>query len=262
MKKLWNIFAVIAIANLLAMVGFVGWLRVTDRLNIDRVRELRQRMSVTISQYKATMAQDDANKLSEEAMAAAEAKASKLPLNAEQQLATRVELSQLDQQRLQRLREEIEALRRSLSQERIDLDQRQAVLEADRAAFAEQTRQFTADSGDEQFKKTLGVLQSLKAKEAKAMIEEMIAGPMSPAIEASATGEGANDAPIAQGRAVVPPMRRNLDKFTRAARYLNAMDERSRTRIMSEFAKGDPKMAVELLDAVRRQGEFAPAQGP
>jgi hypothetical protein len=28
---------------------------------------------------------------------------------------------------------------------------------------------------------------------------------------------------------------------------------------MSEFAKGDPKMAVELLDAVRRQGEFASA---
>ena len=49
------------------------------------------------------------------------------------------------------------------------------------------------------------------------------------------------------------------DRFTKAARYLNAMDERARNRIMSEFAKGDPKMAVELLDAVRRQGEFASA---
>lgn len=250
MKKLWNILAVLAIANLLASVGFVAWLRMSDRLSIDRLRDLRERMSVTISAERAKAAAAEADKKAAEEKAKAEEKASRPPLNAEQQLATRMELSQLDQQRLQRLREEIEGLRRSLSQERRDLDERQAALDADKAAFAEQVRQFTASSGDEQFTKTLGVLSSLKPKEAKAMIEEMIAG--------VPVAAGANAAPDAQGAGVaaqaVP-----ADRFTKAARYLNAMDERARNRIMSEFAKGDPKLAVELLDAVRRQGEFASA---
>jgi hypothetical protein len=139
-----------------------------------------------------------------------------------------------------------------LSQERRDLDARQAALDADKAAFAEQVRQFTASSGDEQFTKTLGVLSSLKPKEAKAMIEEMIAAGAGPA------ASDANAAPEAQGTGVAAQGVR-ADRFTKAARYLNAMDERARNRIMSEFAKGDPKMAVELLDAVRRQGEFASA---
>jgi membrane-associated HD superfamily phosphohydrolase len=206
-------------------------------------------MSVTISAEKAKAQAAEADKKAAEEKAKAEEKASRPPLNAEQQLATRVELSQLDQQRLQRLREEIEGLRRSLSQERRDLDERQAALDADKAAFAEQVRQFTASSGDEQFTKTLGVLSALKPKEAKAMIEEMIAAPIA---------AGAIPAPDAQGAgAAAQPV--PADRFTKAARYLNAMDERARNRIMSEFAKGDPKLAVELLDAVRRQGEFASA---
>ena len=164
MKKLWNILAVLAIANLLACVGFVAWLRMSDRLSIDRLRDLRERMSVTITAEMATAAASDAEKKAEEERAKAEEKANRPPLNAEQQLATRVELSQLDQQRLQRLREEIEGLRRSLSQERRDLDARQAALDADKAAFAEQVRQFTASSGDEQFTKTLGVLSFIRQK--------------------------------------------------------------------------------------------------
>jgi hypothetical protein len=147
-----------------------------------------------------------------------------------------------------------------LSQERRDLDERQAALDADKAAFAEQVRQFTASSGDEQFTKTLGVLAALKPKEAKAMIEEMIAGPAAIAPGGGGGGSGdANAALDAQGAGNAAQVVRAPDRFTKAARYLNAMDERARNRIMSEFAKGDPKLAVELLDAVRRQGEFASA---
>ena len=34
MKTVWNIIAVLAVANLIAVAGFVGWLRSTDRLNM------------------------------------------------------------------------------------------------------------------------------------------------------------------------------------------------------------------------------------
>ncbi len=259
MKKLWTILSILAIANLLAMLGFVGYLKATDRLSMDRMRELREKFSATVTQDNAKKAQEEAEKKAAEAKAADDAKASRPPLNAEQQLATRVELSQLDQQRLQRLREEIEGLRKTLASERADLDRRQTKFDADQRAFAEQVAQFTQSAGDEQFKKTLGILQSVKAKEAKSMLNEMLTGM---AIEPDNTPTlGANTpASTAQGQPASSADQRIIGAFearySRAASYLNAMDERARTKIMSEFAKDDPKLAVDLLEALRRQGEF------
>lgn len=258
MKKLWSILSILAIANLLAMIAFVGYLKATDRLSMDRMRELRERFSTTVSQDAAKKAQDEADKQAVETKAAEDEKAAKPPLNAEQQLATRVELSQLDQQRLQRLREEIEGLRKTLASERSDLDRRQQKLDADQKAFSDQVTQFTQSAGDEQFKKTLGILQSVKSKDAKAMLTEMLTvSPATSATLAANTPAQAQPANSADSRTAGM----SGDKFARAAQYLNAMDDRARTKIMSEFAKDDPKLAVELLDALRRQGEFI-AQGP
>ena len=264
MKKLWTILSILAIANLLAMIGFVGYLKATDRLSMDRMRELREQFTSTVTQDNAKKAEAEAAKKAAEAKAAEEIKANKPPLNAEQQLATRVELSQLDQQRLQRLREEIEGLRKTLASERADLDRRQAKFDADQKAFADQVAQFTQSAGDEQFKKTLGILQSVKAKEAKVMLTEMLSGIGADATPSSTLGANA-PASTAQTQAANSADRRTIDasegRYGRAARYLNAMDERARTKIMSEFAKDDPKLAVELLEALRRQGEFV-AQTP
>lgn len=264
MKKLWTILSVLAIANLLAMLGFVGYLKATDRLSMDRMRELREKFTATVTQDNAKKAQAEADKKAAETKATEEAKASKPPLNAEQQLATRVELSQLDQQRLQRLREEIEGLRKTLASERADLDRRQAKFDADQKAFADQVAQFTQSAGDEQFKKTLGILQSVKAKEAKAMLTEMLSGFGTDAAAAPALGAN-TPATAAQTPPANSADQRTIGAFDarygRAARYLNAMDERARTKIMSEFAKDNPKLAVDLLEALRKQGEFV-AQAP
>lgn len=267
MKKLWTILSILAVSNLLAMLAFVGYLKATDRLSMDRMRDLREKFSATVTQDNVKKTQAEADKKAAETKAAEEAKANKPPLNAEQQLATRVELSQLDQQRLQRLREEIEGLRKTLSQERADLDRRQAKFDADQKAFADQVSQFTQSAGDEQFKKTLGILQSIKPKEAKAMLTEMLSGM---AIEQTTPSTLGANTPTsvptpAQGQAANPADQRTIGayegRYARAARYLNAMDERARTKIMSEFAKDDPRLAVDLLEALRRQGEFV-AQAP
>ncbi len=63
MKKLWTILSVLAIANLLAMLGFVGYLKATDRLSMDRMRELREKFTATVTQDNAKKAQAEADKM-------------------------------------------------------------------------------------------------------------------------------------------------------------------------------------------------------
>jgi hypothetical protein len=39
------------------------------------------------------------------------------------------------------------------------------------------------------------------------------------------------------------------------------MDERARGKIITEFTKDDPALAAELLEALRRHGQFARVDG-
>ncbi|MFT3686204.1 MAG: hypothetical protein QM783_14990 [Phycisphaerales bacterium] len=52
MKRVWNMLAFLAIANLLAIGGFVGWLAATDRLSVDRLRTLRESWKTTVAEEK------------------------------------------------------------------------------------------------------------------------------------------------------------------------------------------------------------------
>ena len=41
--------------------------------------------------------------------------------------------------------------------------------------------------------------------------------------------------------------------------YLNAMQERTRTKVLDEFIKSDPKVATDLLERLRTRGIAARA---
>jgi hypothetical protein len=251
MKKFWTALTVIALANLIAMGGFVGWLAKSDRLDMERVRHIRVVLAKTLSDEKA---EDDAAKAkaaADEKAAEAAKIAGKPPLTAAERLAARVEASELDIQRAERLKREVQDLQRQLNEERTRLDARDAQLKADRKAFDEMVASNTAATTDLQFQKTLAVMEALKPAQAIAMLKEMIppdnaAAPMAP-VEANG--------PIASGTgAVAPPASRNL---TRAVSYLDAMDDKHRAAIMKDLAKNEPKLAAELLERIRKQGEFA-----
>ena len=103
MKALLTGLIVIAIANLLAIGGFVGWLVQTDRLDMERVRELRQKVAVTVTQERADKAAQEKKDQAAAVDAQAAAKAAKPPLTASEQLAARLEATELDKERLSRL---------------------------------------------------------------------------------------------------------------------------------------------------------------
>ncbi len=50
MKRIWTIISILALANVLAIGGFVGWLQTSGRLNKDRMQRLRELFAPTITE--------------------------------------------------------------------------------------------------------------------------------------------------------------------------------------------------------------------
>lgn len=240
MKTVWNAIVVVAIANLLALGAFAGWLVSSDRLDMGRVRELRKMLSVTVTEQKAIEAAAAAKADADKKAAEEAAKAGKPPLTAAEKLAARVDATQLDQDRAARLRKEVESLQLRLTGDADKLAQERAKLESEKKAFAQAVAAHNVKNNDEQFQKSLGVLVALKPAAAKSMLMQMMnAAPPDPSA-AKGASESRDDARMGE-----------------VVAYLNAMEERPRSKIMTEFAKDDPKLAATLLERLRASGRLA-----
>jgi hypothetical protein len=246
MKKLWTILSVISVANLMALAAFGGWLVKSDRLDMERLRRARIALVRTISDERG--ADEAAKAKGEQDQKAAEAAkvAARPPLTAAERLAARVEATELDNQRAERLKREVQDMQRQLNEERDKFQKEKEQLAADRKSFDELAAASTASTTDSQFQKTLAVIESLKPAQALAMLKEMMADGPPP-------GADATSAPVAEGSgAVAAPSGK---KMSHAVGYLDAMDEKHRSAIMKELAKTDPKLAAELLERIRKRGD-------
>ena len=258
MKTLWNIISVMAVANLVALGGIVGWLKLSDRLSVERLRAVREALSTTLTDDAAAAAVQVAALEQAQKDQEAAAKAARPPLTAAEKLAARVEATEHDRQRLDRLKREVQDLQAALARERAELDGRQTRLTADQKDFDEQVSQVGEIAGAEQFQKTLGLLQSLKPADASSLLLEIMSGRAGPA---SGPAMPAGPEMGANASASIEPAggesRRVNEGRTVVVEYLNAMDERARTKVMTEFAKSDPALAAQLLESLRKRGQFA-----
>ncbi|MEI7657791.1 MAG: hypothetical protein WCK33_06970 [Phycisphaerae bacterium] len=260
MKALFIALIVVAVANFIATLGFVGWLVQSDRLDMERIRELRTRLTVTITQQKAA-ADADAKKAEEAAKAAeAAAKAAKPPLTASEQLAARLEATELDKERLARLRRDVESLQKRLADQTAQLAKERADLAEERRVLAGMNSQSVDKVAQEQFVKSLNVLSSMKPAAAKSILSQMLSGqaPDPAAAAPIAAAPSANGRPPATGQAPVDA-KAQAERMRKVVQYLDAMEDRVRTNILGEFAKDDAAMASQLLEHLRDKGK---PQGP
>ena len=219
MKAIGTAVTVIALANLLGLGGLVGWLVMTDRLDADRAREIREKLGETIPAERARE-QREAQEAEAEATAD-DAQPDGAGLGSAEALAVRLQSSEADQERIARMRREVEDLRSTLRRERGLLDAEREKFEAERRQFEQMRAAVAETEGAAQFKKSLGVLESVDPEQAAGMLNRIIDG-----------GDRA--------QAVV---------------YLNAMQARARTAIMEAFIEaGQEGLATELLEALRVQG--------
>lgn len=218
MRTIWNVLSVVALANLIALAGFVGWLVSGERLSLDRVEAIRVMLQETIPAQEAREAEEAALAEEErEARRRAEAAASPVSASADAIAAER-EAEEIGRQVLERLRRELDDLRRTLEWDRQQLDSEWEKLYAQRAEFQRARELVAATEGSEQFDRTLRLYESLKADTAVEIFSELIA-------------EGQVDQVVS---------------------YLNAMQTRQATKIIEAIP--DPVVAADLLERLRTRG--------
>jgi hypothetical protein len=219
-RRIWTILCVLALANLLALGGFAGWLKSSGRIDMARVRQVRQLFSESVAQQQAREA-EAAAKADVDAKAAEEkVKAAQPPIGAADALSLKLEQGKADQERLESLKREVQILQETLKRERNQLEADKAQLAKDRAEF-ERARQAVAQTeGNTQFKKALATLEGLKPDKAKTTLQQLI----------------------------------ETKQVDQVVSYLNAMQERTRTKVLDEFIKADPKVATDLLERLRTRG--------
>lgn len=234
MRSLWTILSVVAVANVLGLGAFIGWLHATDRIDLDRVRRIREVLNETVAEERARIEAEAA-----EAAAAAEAERQRLadrepPLTVADALDVKLQADETDRLREERRQREAMDLRRTLARERELLDQQRAELQAEKAAFDAMRRRIAELEGSEQFRRTLATYEGLKPDAIRAIFVELLK-------------------PASDGRP-------DEDGATQVVAYLNAMQDRTRAKVIDEFVRTDAALAADLLERLRTYG-FKPG-GP
>lgn len=226
MKTAWNIITLVALANLIAIVGFVVWLHFSGRLDLERVERVRTMMSETIAQESKRLSSADAATEAERLLVAQEAALDGPPVTASESLSIRLETSEIEAQKKQRLDREISDLRETLARERRLFENEQSDYLREKTEFERMRERIAEIEGDEQFAKSVAVLDSVKSSEARDMLGELF-----------------------------------LTDPQQVVSYLNAMKPRARTAVIAAFNKdGQTDLATDLLEMLRVHGLEAVGQ--
>ncbi|MEO1007053.1 MAG: hypothetical protein AAFX79_00635 [Planctomycetota bacterium] len=233
MKSLWTVVSVLALANLFALAGFVGWLAASGRLDAERMEDIRRVLGET-PQERTDRLEGGAAETQElqdqiEQMQTRIDELTQSPMTAEQQLEMSQNAALMDDQRAIRATREVEDLRNLLERELADVERRRADLEAREIAFEQRLAERDRVVGEQQFATAVTTLQGMRAPAARNMLAAIW------------NGQAASPVRDAPAKLVV-------------VEYLRALDDRPRNKILAEFEKDDPTLAAELLERLRTDG--------
>lgn len=221
MKALWSAVSFMAVVHLLAMGLFVGWLWQSERLDVDRVREIRDMLKLTIAEQEEADAEAQAAADAEAAAAADEARRQDPPASTAETLAYVSRIRAEEQQAKRRLGDDKRALEAELNRRARLLDLREQELDARDLAWREANAEELKRRTDEQFLKTVKLYSTVPAKQAKQMLVALVA-------------DGQTDQAVA---------------------YVNAMNSRIAAKVISELKAADEVvLATELLEELRTFG--------
>ncbi|MFK7961430.1 MAG: hypothetical protein AB8G96_13000 [Phycisphaerales bacterium] len=226
MRTIWNGVAFIAVVNLLAVLGFGAWLGQTDRLSVERLRDVRRILAPTLAEAEAAQVAAQA----ESDAADVEAREAALRENPPLPAAERIMADDLSEdvaaQQIQLVRQEVRERQSELSLRVGQLESDRRDFEAERQAWLDSIAAEAERRSDEQFAKAVKLYGTLKPKDSKAMMVEIIAG-----------GDRAQ-----------------------VVRYLDALPTRTAAKILAEFKTPEERgLASGLLEDLRRLDRPSPA---
>jgi len=237
MKTIWNVITIVAIAHFLALIGFVGFLAGTKRLNRERIDAARQIFAMTLPEEEA--AKDAEAKAQEKKKLDAVKSTLKddpllvslypngpdtetsASMNSEERTATVTSEDEFLREREMRFKKDQEHLKRTLEEENRKLQKGWKDLKTNQDAFRAEVERQRKLREDTQFQKMISILKGLPAKDTK----------------------GKLDAFLAQGK-----MELVID-------ILDAFDARTAQKVMKEYKTApENALAAELLEKLKDRG--------
>ncbi len=226
MKKIWNILSFLAVVHLLALTMFVAWLWQSDRLDGERVQQVRSMFSMTIPEAQVAAGRSQVQADAEVAELRDKARGDDPPFSSAATIELSSQVTRHTDQEIRRLEDAKLAMQTQAAEIERAAEEREAEsksrVEAWEATIAaEKMRQ-----EDEQFGKAVKLLESQQPKQAKTMIVELV----------------------------------RIGKMDQAVAYINAMDDRKRGKLLGAFKSPvEQRLATELLEQLRTFGQPADA---
>lgn len=221
MKRAWSVISFLAVVHLLALAMFVGWLWQSNRLDRDRLNLIRQTFAMTIaeSQEAQRRAEQEAEAAYEAALA--EGRRQNPPVPSHVRLSQISQIEEIEHRAVRRLEQERAMLREQIATAQNRLDAREERLNQKSAAWLASVEEERQRRTDEQFAKTVRQYESVRPKQGKDMLMELIA----------------------------------IGQMKQAVAYLDAMNARASSRILGEFkTDAEVRLATELLEQLRTFG--------
>lgn len=160
MKKLWNLVSIIAVVNLLAVLGFGGWLWTSGRMDKERFRTLLEPPPPVAPPAEEAPPPEPEADLTP----------TSLKIDAGERQLRKEAMG------LRRIQEEKEQLDRVLDERERTLTAEKSEFDAERQAWEASMADTKAAKTDEQFRKAVKLLENVPAKQGKEWILELVKG--------------------------------------------------------------------------------------
>ncbi|MEY4119166.1 MAG: hypothetical protein RLZZ116_2494 [Planctomycetota bacterium] len=221
MNSFLKLVIVLAIAHLLAALGFVTWLFASGRVDGERLARVREIFSTTIAEEKRTRAEEETKASAAAADADLVRRLRELPLASAERTDTdsragdRIELGLRNfEDKTRRLRDELRKDGESLDQRIQSFEKRKSDWEKSIAADKQRVT-------DEQFRKAVKNLESLPPKQAREVVLELV----------------------------------RTNRMDTAVAYIDAMSSAKASNLLKSFkSEEETKVATELLERLRMLG--------
>ena len=221
MNSFLKLIIVLAVAHLLAALGFVAWLFASGRVDGERISRVREIFSTTISDEKRARAEEESKAADLAADDELLRKLRELPLasadrtDTDSRASDRIELGlRTFEDKTRRLRDELKKDGESLDQRIQSFEQRKSDWEKSIAADKQRVT-------DEQFRKAVKSLESLPPKQAREVVLELV----------------------------------RTNRMDTAVAYLDAMTSSKASNLLKSFkSEEETKVATELLERLRMLG--------
>lgn len=216
-----KLIKILAIAHLLAVVGFIGWLFASGRVNAERLQRVREIFHPTIAQEQAMVAETETKTAEQVRLAEEQKRLLEAPMPRTEQIVSAERFQQRAALAVRGLQDEQRRLLDDLSSRERGVTEREEALAKRQVDWETSIAEEKERQTKEQFRKAVRLLEAAPPKQGKDWILELV----------------------------------RTNREDQAVSYLDAMNPAKSAALLKAFkGEGEAKVATDLLERLRQLG--------